>query len=175
MATSMLLAVLIVAGGTFAWFTASTKPIKNEFKAGTLKFNTYECFDKLRAKNVNPGDCIGKSVYFKNTGTKKMYIRVKVTHNLNPDIVEFTPNLGWVQQGEYYYYRFPVLPGWHTIPLMDKVCFSGENMGNEYQGAEFNLTLEPDAVQTTNGAPMAEWGLYLEEIDIWRKKNVLSI
>lgn len=158
--TSMLLAVLIIAGGTFAWFTASTAPIKNEFKAGTLKFKTYECFDKHAAENVNPGDCIGKSVYFQNTGTKRMYVRVKVTPNFDETIANMPINVGWVEHNGYYYYRFPVLPGWFTTPLMNKVCFDGEGMGNEYQGQEMTLQIEPEAVQVTNGASTHVWGVH---------------
>ena len=89
-----------------------------------------------------------------------MYIRVKVTPSLDESIVTMALNPGWVEHDGFYYYRYPVKPGWTTVPLMNRICFSGENMTNEHQGAEYTLTLQPEAVQTTNGAPFELWGVY---------------
>ena len=77
--SSLLLAVLMIAGGTMAWFTANSGPVVNKFKAGTLTIDLKECFDAKKAKNVNPGDCFKKGIYVKNTGTKKAYIRIKAS------------------------------------------------------------------------------------------------
>ena len=62
--SAILLAVLIVAGGTMAWFTATTPAVKNEFKAGTLKMNLVDAY--CEATNVNPGDCYEKNVFVNN-------------------------------------------------------------------------------------------------------------
>ena len=173
--SAILLAVLIVAGGTMAWFTATTPAVKNEFKAGTVKI---ELIDKFKgAPNVNPGDCYSKKIYVKNTGTKKAYIRIKadavfkdVNGNLlSNDVLRYGidgPNIwnlleGWTQKDGYFYYSRIVHPGHYTKPLLkcNRICFDGPSMGNEYQGAKLDITVKADAIQATHNAIQAEWGV----------------
>lgn len=158
----ILLVVLLIGGGTFAWFTYTTKPIVNNFQAGTLKYKVIECFDESKAKNVNPGDCFDKWVWFWNTGTKKIYVRVKLTPEFEgglpvAGVVDYQVPSIWKFKDGYYYYPYPILPGF-GIKMLDKVCFSGPNMTNIYQGKLFTLTVMSEAIQTTNGAPDALWG-----------------
>ena len=158
----ILLVVLLIGGGTFAWFTYTTKPVVNNFQAGTLKYSVFECFDESKAKNVNPGDCFDKWVWFKNTGTKKMFIRVKVTPEFEgglpvDGVVKFNIPSPWKFKDGYFYYPYAILPG-YCVQLLDKVCFDGPNMTNEYQGKKFTLTIMSEAIQSTNGAPTALWG-----------------
>lgn len=162
----LLLVVLLIGGGTLAWFTASNKPVVNNFKAGTLRYSTWECFDESKAKNVNPGDCFDKEVFFWNKGTKKMFIRAKVTPEFigvtdpNMDIVDLILGSGWVKHTDgWYYYKYVVPSGWYTSKLMNKVCFDGPLMGNKYQGKDFKVTIESQAIQASNGAALAEWGV----------------
>lgn len=163
--TVMMLAVLLVAGGTLAWFTAKADPVVNEFTAGTLKMNLVDSY--CEATNVNPGDCIDKVVFVENTGTKRMFVRIKLTpefpnmSDADLNLVDFPILNGWVLHTDgYYYYPHEVLPGADTPNLIKKVCFDGPGMGNEYQGAYFTLTVESEAIQVTNGAALAEWGVY---------------
>lgn len=176
--SALLLVVLLVAGGTFAWFTATTEPVVNEFTAGTVEIELIDIFDG--APNVNPGDCYRKVIYVKNTGTKRAYIRLEadaVFEAVNGDILSndvlsygindpinwgpFNLLPGWEYEDGYFYYNRIVHPGYHTRPLLEcnRVCFDGEDMDNTYQGAELDITIKAEAIQATNGAIQAEWGV----------------
>lgn len=173
-----LLVVMLVVGGTMAWFTAKAGPVTNEFTAGTVDLELIDIFEG--APKVNPGDCYSKKIYVKNTGTKRAYIRIKadaVFTAVNGDIlsndvlrygivspVNWGPiNLlpGWTQKGEYFYYNRIVHPGYYTQPLLkcNRICFDGPSMGNEYQGAKLDITINAEAIQATHGAIQAEWGV----------------
>lgn len=168
--TAIMLAVLLVAGGTMAWFTASTQPVENEFTAGTLEIKLVDEFEG--APNVNPGDCYEKLVYVENIGTKRALVRIKkdmvFSDELSLDVLDYELGQGWVEVGEYFYYEDilqPTVdgePGEQTTPLFAEneegfnICFAGEGMGNEYQGAELTITIEAEAIQATNGAPTDE-------------------
>lgn len=166
---SVVLAVLLIAGGTFAWFTASADPVVNEFEAGTLKLSVKECFNQCDAMNVNPGDTIKKRVIFCNDGTKRMFVRVDLdaafeNENLDLDVVDYEIGEGWIKgEDGLYYYEKSVCPGECTPYLIKGVTFDGEGMDNEYQGEKFTLTVKSEAIQATNGAAEAVWG---EDIDI---------
>ena len=56
----VILAVLLVVGGTMAWFTAEAKPVVNTFKAGTVDINLIDEFPENGIENVNPGDTHSK-------------------------------------------------------------------------------------------------------------------
>lgn len=172
--SAMILALILVAGGTLAWFTATADPVKNEFTAGTVEIKLIDQFDG--APNVNPGDCYKKVIAVCNTGTKKAYIRIKadavfdggqsidvLSYGINSAINWGPINLlpGWEQIGEYFYYNRIVHPGYYTRPLLkcNRVCFNGPLMDNEYQGAELDITINAEAIQATNGAVQAEWGV----------------
>lgn len=164
----MILALILVAGGTLAWFTASAGPVVNEFKAGTLIMSVDECFNACDARNVNPGDCIQKHVRFHNDGTKRMFVRVELEAIfkdkdgavLEPDgIISYNIGPDWVLVGDYYYYTKEVKPGKYTGEIISKVCFDGPDMDNSYQGSKFTLTVKSEAIQVTHGAALAEWGV----------------
>ena len=169
--SAMILAILLVAGGTLAWFTATAEPVVNEFTAGTVEIELIDNFDG--APNVNPGDCYQKVIYVKNTGTKKAYIRIKADAvfdgGQSTDVLRYgleKPGLwgllpGWTEKDGYFYYNHKVHPGHYTKPLLkcNRICFDGPSMGNEYQGAELDITINAEAIQTTNGAALAEWGV----------------
>lgn len=181
--SAMLLAVLLVAGGTFAWFTASAGPVVNEFTAGTVEIEMIESMEQngsevVKFTNVNPGDELIKMVYVKNVGTKKAMVRVHEStviedYNLlglpgvgepNIDIVKFDVNPKWHYDADtqYFYYEEEVLAGGQTETILvdNKITLDGPLMGNEYQGATFKINLEAEAIQATNGAPSAEGWMY---------------
>jgi len=49
--------------------------------------------------------------------------------------------------------------GENSVQLCLVVGFDGPNMDNQYQGKKFKISGEVQAVQTTNGAPEAVWGI----------------
>lgn len=169
--SAIMLAVLLVVGGTLAWFTAETQPINNEFTAGTVEIELIDVFDG--APNVNPGDCYTKEVAVKNTGTKRAMVRVKESTAITGytgdgptdiSIVKFELNEDWVYDAatNYFYYTKVLEPGATTPSILkdNQICFDGPKMGNDYQGSVFTITVEADAIQATNGAPTAEGWIY---------------
>lgn len=162
--SAIILAVLLVAGGTLAWFTAEADPVTNEFTAGTLEMELMDYF--CERINVNPGDSYPKAVYVKNTGSKRMFTRIKLipefvdVPNADISLVNYEILNGWVLHTDgYYYYPFKLAPGTPTPPIIEKVSFDGPGMGNEYQGKMFTLTAESDSIQVTNDAAETVWGV----------------
>lgn len=105
--TTMMLAVLLIAGGTLAWFTATAEPVVNEFEMGTLSIELIDEFED--ATNVNPGDCYEKEVYVKNTGSKRAFVRIDMEMafghtGLSTEVVTYELGENWVEHDGYIYY-----------------------------------------------------------------------
>ena len=189
--SALVLAALLVVGGTMAWFTASSGPVKNQFTAGTVDIELHDVggygegqseipFSTNGVVNVNPGDEYMKIVYVENTGSKAVYVRVKLTPEWKDaegeplalavgdvDMATF-PIEGdnWVLHTDgWYYYTKPLLgpvvdePNAVTTHLIEKVIFAGAEMTNDYQGATFTLEVEAEAIQASNGAALSQWGI----------------
>lgn len=172
---SAVLVVLLVAGGTMAWFTATAPEVVNSFTAGTLKIElkdqmyedgSEELVDFKAMTNINPGDTKSKVVSVDNVGTKRAFIRVSLTPNFvgvnQPDysLVTYPEINGWIRHTDgWYYYPQEVAAGASTANLIEQVIFNGADMGNEYQGKEFTLTVKAEAIQVTNGAAANSWGV----------------
>lgn len=158
-----LLVVMLVVGGTMAWFTATAEPVENKFKAGTVKIKLIDKFDEEAAQNVNPGDCYDKEVYVKSSGTKKTQVRIKQEAFFEgglptEGVVKYEIDPIWeLKDDGFYYYKMILEEGVETARFFvdNKVCFDGANMGNEYQGKLFTIKFEAEAIQATNGAPTA--------------------
>lgn len=172
--TSVMLVALLIAGGTMAWFTADTAVAANKFKAGTLKIKLWDRFDQCRAQNVNPGDCYDKEVYVINNGTKRAFVRIKkdmvFDGGQNNAVVGYTLGQNWVENDGYFYYTKELKAAyiedfwWFNPRTTDLfvgsgICFDGAGMTNAYQGAKFTINVKAEAVQVTNGAPQAVWGV----------------
>lgn len=159
--SAILLAVMLVAGGTMAWFTAEAK-VENKFKAGTVALKINDTFVMENAQNVNPGDKYDKVVSITNEGTKRAYIRVKLTplfdNELDTSVVTYPILENWVLHTDgWYYYKNIVIPGATTTNIIKEVKFAGAAMNNDYQGASFTLTVDAEAIQATNGAISDQW------------------
>ena len=167
--SALVLVALFVVGGTMAWFTAAAEPVTNTFKAGTVKIELYDSLTE-GIENVNPGDKYAKIVYVINTGSKAVYVRVKLTpawtdsegNLLEEEDVATFPIVGdkWVLHTDgYYYYKDPVAVEGSTQHLIEQVIFAGAAMTNDYQGATFTLKVEAEAVQASHGAAEDLWEL----------------
>ena len=187
--SALVLAALLVVGGTMAWFTAGAGPVTNTFIAGTVEIELHDVtyddlqvlvpFPENRIQNVNPGDEYTKIVYVENTGSKAVYVRVyltpawtKGTGSLPLDVegvdMATFPIVGtdWVLHTDGWYYYTEPLAGAPadevnrvTTHLIEKVEFAGAAMTNDYQGATFTLTVEAEAIQASNGAALDQWGV----------------
>lgn len=111
MLLSYLLVIGMVVGGSIAFLTDQSDPLKNTFNPSYVDCDVTESFNGETKSNVN----------VTNTGDTDAYIRVKlVTYRVNDEgqhiggtaeIPAFTPGTGWVKNGDSYYYTKPVAPG----------------------------------------------------------------
>lgn len=160
--SAVFLAVLLVVGGTMAWFTATADPVVNSFTAGTVDIEINDTFNTELAQNVNPGDVYSKEVSVTNTGSKRAYIRVNLTPLFSGQqdisVVTYPILTDWVLHTDgYYYYKNIVEAGASTTNIINEVLFAGAAMNNTYQGATFTLTVNAEAIQATNGAISDQW------------------
>jgi len=184
---AIVMAAALIAGATMAWFTDSAEVPTAQFTAGTVEVNVdeepdFQTMEGRSINNVNPGDCARVTWKIINEGTKKAELRVKLDEawedELSTENVYYAPVEGskWVMYDEdgeiwLYYTGGPVRGTYNyenndpenplepvTVELTLVVAFDGPATGNEYQGKEFTLSGEVQAIQATNGAPAAEWG-----------------
>lgn len=118
-AFSLLLAVVIFTGASFAFLHMNSGPVQNTFSKGSVGADIEEVF----TNNVK------SSITVKNTGDSPAYVRVRlVTYwqdaagnilvkDTQPSI-SLTLGSGWSQLGEYYYYTQPVSGGTATGNLL---------------------------------------------------------
>ncbi len=136
--------------------------------------------------NVNPGDCFVKCFEIENIGTKSAEFRLIdflgvwtiSEEEWGPVRIAPVPGSDWVmkertnEQGEkvydFYYTGGPV-PGTFAVANGDAlnaerfvqlcilVIFDGEGMVDAYQGKEFKLNGEFQAIQASNDAPADQW------------------
>lgn len=183
----LALTIVLVAVAIMAWYTTASKPRENKVTAGVedIKIHDFTGTDWEGEKSfapiedLDPGDsfkCYDKMVYIENIGSKEVLVRVK----LNPlftgvkfptkadyDLVRYPLlNNGWVLHTDGYYYYPKVLtptgisPTGMTPFLINKICFDGEKMNNDYKGAGFTLTVEAESIEASNGAPTDKGWLF---------------
>ena len=170
--SAIVLATLLVVGGTMAWFTSNPDEVTNTFTAGTVKIEVKEhCFeDKI---NVNPGDIYEKEVSVKSKGSKQTYVRVKLTpqwtdknntvlpNEFNNEIIaRYDIGEDWVLGPDGYYYYTKIMKENEETPLLiHEVEFNGPAMTDTYQGAKFTLDVKAEAVQASHYAFRDEWNI----------------
>lgn len=117
----------------------------------------------------NPGDVDYMKYYVTNTGSKRIRVRAKIggdwKGNLDNSVVSITlADENWTDEyGDgYYYYKGVVKPN-DSVELKVKIELNGPNTGNEYQGKTFKLTGTMEAIQASNGAPLDQWGVDIDE------------
>lgn len=110
---ALVLVVGGVLGGTLAYLTAKTEPIKNTFIAGQIKMTLSETTGTStadgRSYTMTPGKTIPKNPYIVVTkGSETCYVFVKLDKSTNFDsFLEYTMADGWTElEGETgVYYR----------------------------------------------------------------------
>lgn len=183
------LAAAAIGGATLAWFTDSATSEDVTFAAGTLLINVdnepvVTAMEDRSIDKVNPGDCATVCWNIVNEGTKSAELRAKidagwVNASNDPQVAFFAPvpDSGWVmyeENGEtwLYYTGGPVAGTYgneegdsaETVSLCLVVGFDGPLMGNDYQAESYEISGIVEAVQSTNGAPEAQWGDALAEV-----------
>lgn len=163
-AAAVILATLaILASGTLAYFTAE-ETAYNVITTATLDMELVEekkdgtPFEDVFG--VMPGENVDKIVYVKNVGTTPFYTRIALEKKVSVDgkEMDFDRYISldlntedWIENDGYYYYKEAVQPGESTEKLFTKVKFS-KNMGNAYQNARVEITVDAQAVQSKNNS-----------------------
>lgn len=178
-----------IAGGTLAWFTAEANIDDNIFTAGTLEIEADESweYEDTGVENWNPGDCTDKEVTVRITGTKRAYLRMQFNDGWYENIAEegetpiweswnpvggenpIVKKMGealfpdqvatWVEVDGWYYYvgiGDPDTTG--IIEVISQVCLSG-TASNQFQGKQYRIGFNFQAIQTTHEACFEEWGV----------------
>lgn len=160
----IILAVLLVAGGTMAWFT-SNKKASSSLTTGNVKIEV----NKHGFENItdwNPGDTIENKVSIKSLGSMDTYVRAKITPKWNGgksiENVKLNVNKNdWIynEADGYYYYTNILTKNDETPLLLKSVTLDGESTDDGYQNKTLYIEVDAQAVQTTNGAYKDVWKL----------------
>lgn len=164
-------------GGSLAWFT-DTDEVTNSFSTASgnddegkkgIKIN--EKWNPEEAKNILPGTTVNKDVQVQNNATYDQLIRVKFTIvdktsgeklDLSKIRLNFVENKGdnWSEKTSdgvtWYYYNKVVEAGVSTDYLLDSVKLLG-TAGEEYKNSAFDVVVDAEGVQATNGAVGEVW------------------
>lgn len=162
---ALTLVIALAFMGTLAYFTAQDEA-DNTITLGNVEIKIHEKdaqgFDWVDQEDVMPGTKVDKVVTVENTGSSPVWVRVQLTPSLDPDDITGWENLitvttvstGWTLNGGYYYYDSELAPGATTSAVVSAVDFD-PTMGNDYQGAVYNLNVAAEAVQSENNGSTA--------------------
>ena len=168
-----ILVLFLVIGVTIAYYT-STTVFENVFNTGTYKIVTTETFES--PSNWAPGQEIPKTITSTNEGTVPAAVRVSyvekwedlqgndITSQVspNPAIINLDNTSEWIQEGNYYYYKYILNPNETTSSFMKSVtldptlngvtCTGSGNTrtcegNNPATGAKYKLTITKETVQ----------------------------
>ena len=175
---SAALAVMILAlfaYGTTAYINAEGRAT-NVITTGELKMSLTEesgegipieneqgVVTGLKFENVVPSQTVEKKPIVTNEGTQDFYLRVRIEKsfsdpNLSADVIETDgpDSAHWIAGKDgWYYYNVPLTAGDSAV-VFEHVTFSPQ-MGNEYQGAEAEVSVLAQGVQAKNN-PIPEGG-----------------
>ena len=131
------LLLVVTIGATFAYFQSSSS-FTNIFNTGTYRVVTTETFES--PANWAPGQEIPKTITSTNQGTIDAAVRVSYTEQWldsnNQDITSTIPsgtvtiNLDhtnyWIQEGNYYYYKYILEPQQTTKSFIKSVTLNSQ-------------------------------------------------
>ena len=159
--------------GSFAYFSEdishSSVISMGVFKTEYKNESSSDAFDQPLFGEpimIMPGRVVKKNVLVKNVGTIPVYVRAKITANiqlseketgneglLDYSLIEYDIDTDhWQYQDGYYYYLTPLNEGKSTKSLLSAVTFS-TRMGNLYKDSRITLTVNMEIVQSNyNGA-----------------------
>ncbi len=169
---TVLACLSIVASGTLAYFTAQ-ETAHNVITSGGVAIQLHEFSDNGSdgltpwedVEGVMPGAEISKIVTVENTGASEAWVRIKVDKTItlankevipNPEVMKLDINPEfWTEQDGYYYYKYPLAPGYSTRELFTTVTFDAVKMDNDYQNCNATIDVKADAVQVANNGTTA--------------------
>ena len=162
-------AVLALLSGTSLAYYTVTEIATNVITTGGMSVAVHETTangEAFPAEGVSilPGDTVSKIVWFENTGSAPLYLRVTLdkavkdsTLSAEDCLVIDLDSANWTHQGGYYYYNSPLTPGSSTGEMFTEVHFDADAIDNDYIGKIFTLDITAYAVQTVhNGATVLD-------------------
>lgn len=173
---AVLIALSLIASGTFAFFTVEDTA-RNVVTSGGVSVTLLE---QRRVESglepypnapiaVMPNTTVSKIVSVRGEDAAAwVRARYVVTAcdaqgepmTLSPEelaraVVIEPEGKSWAWRDGWWYCAEAVACGEETAPLFEAVTFSGENMGNEFQGATVTVELYVQAVQAANNGETA--------------------
>lgn len=167
---SILLITSVIIGSTLAIWTIS---MSQEGHISTGKVNGEILIDNGNLENLFPGAETKYKVDVKNTGTKDMLVRVKVTSSFmdRPDLetdvitINYFENK-WLKGGDgYYYYKGILSPSQISEEALVKSFTLKNTIKNDYKGANAQITVNLECVQAAGNA-INIWNKTYEELEI---------
>ena len=142
---ALVLTLCCAVGGTVAWLTTSTNPVKNTFTPSEVGTSITE---QVSEKSMD-------RVTITNTGDIPAYIRAAIVVNwldkdgnvcaATPEDAQYTLTAphedGWLKIGDYYYYTKPVAAGRETSSLLTATEISAPD------GYHLQVTILAEAIQ----------------------------
>jgi|SRR5690554_3087799 len=147
--STMLLVSIMVAGGTFAWFTSSPESSLTKAEMEIVKVEVV-------------GNGL-ENIGVRNLGTSETYIRVLLVpqwsdHSLSVSNVDIDINTSdWAEEAGYYYYRNKLGVRAETTNIVNDISING--MTPEYEGQSFTVKVVAEGVQSANEAWKDVWGI----------------
>ncbi|MBE6038236.1 MAG: hypothetical protein E7218_03425 [Anaerofustis stercorihominis] len=170
----VMLLFAVATGSTLAYFNAEDTA-HNVITSGGVDIDLTEWSDEdmtipypTEKVPVMPGTTVDKVVVVENL-EDDAWIRASYVvtvfdskgevMDLDKDeldrIIHIATGEDWTEKDGWFYYNKSVSRGEVTTPLFCEVVFDGPNMTNEYQGCEFTIDVEADAVQSANNGATA--------------------
>lgn len=183
---SLMMAAVIGAGASMAYFTDSAKRT-NVFTMGHVDIElaepSYEGDEQGTIRNLLPGSVIPKDPTVTiQQGSQDSYVRVRLDitglnetqkaqlleRNSTGAYLHFDIGTEWTQSGEYFYYtglyetgqKSGVLKEGQSVTLFTKVTLPGDEWGNEMAIKTFSIQVQAEAIQADNFEPRMESGEY---------------
>lgn len=159
--TLIILAVVLVALSTFAWFTTSDS-MQNKFKSGNPLFDVALVDDFTSPNELTPETEINKVVAAKNTETIDAFVRMMVFPAALKDGEPFEVQLEdhvqligldtskWKDGKDgYFYYLDKLAPGETSSNLFEKVKLIILNdQKDNYKDVTFDIVAKTEAIHT---------------------------
>lgn len=159
--TLIILAVVLVALSTFAWFTTSDS-MQNKFKSGNPLFDVALVDDFTSPNELTPETEINKVVAAKNTETIDAFVRMMVFPAALKDGEPFEMQLEdhvqligldtskWKDGKDgYFYYLDKLAPGETSSNLFEKVKLIIPNdQKDNYKDVTFDIVAKTEAIHT---------------------------
>lgn len=147
---ALVLLLCAAVGGTLAWMTAETEPVKNTFTPATVTTTITENTQNNEKRNIQVN----------NTGDVEAYVRAAIamawvdektgkpvgsTANL-PDLSTLTLSTGWVKGSDgIYYYTKPVAADGGETPALFSEAITEKNAPT---GCHLQVTVLAEAIQS---------------------------